>query len=92
MATTFTALHAQVFLDGSHRPMFMENFKEDQMRYADATALQLQTKWHPAALRLFLAPPPDPYLDALVQQSNLLFRAVRVQMTRQVRLDGASRR
>jgi hypothetical protein len=35
-------------------------------------------------VRLFLAPPEDPYIESLAQQSSLLFRAVRVQMTRQV--------
>jgi dynein heavy chain len=72
-------------LEGGGTPAFLEDFKNEQYKQADATAENFRQKWHPATLRLFLSPPEDPYLDALASQSNLLFRAVRVQMTKQVR-------
>ena len=62
----------------------LENYKPMQMEHADRTSHDLKSKWYPAVLRLFMSPPPHPSLPSLVAQSEKLFKAIRVQMTRQV--------
>jgi len=68
-----------------YTPSSLDTYKDDQFKYSEATIHQLKTRWYPAIVRLFLSPPPHPTVYSLPSASARLFKAIRVQMNRQMR-------